>query len=86
MNITLVPGDYDHDGVVDAGDYTIWRDTFGSTTDLRADGDGSQVVDQGDFDFWVNHFPSGRRCGELGRSRAAVVDVASDGCRRLCIL
>jgi arabinogalactan endo-1,4-beta-galactosidase len=63
MNITLVPGDYDHDGVVDAGDYTIWRDTFGSTTDLRADGDGDQVVGQGDFDFWVNHFPTSAGAG-----------------------
>jgi arabinogalactan endo-1,4-beta-galactosidase len=29
-------GDYNRDGVVDAADYTVWRDTLGSTTDLRA--------------------------------------------------
>ena len=29
-----VPGDYNDNGIVDAADYTIWRDTLGSTTDL----------------------------------------------------
>ena len=33
-------GDYNGDGVVDAADYTVWRDTFGQTgADLAADGD-----------------------------------------------
>ncbi|MEQ8848822.1 hypothetical protein, partial [Botrimarina sp.] len=33
-----LPGDYNADGVVDGADYTVWRDTLGSTSDLRADG------------------------------------------------
>ena len=31
---SAVPGDYNGNGVVDAADYTVWRDTLGSTTDL----------------------------------------------------
>ena len=27
-------GDYNHDGIVDAADYTVWRDSLSSTTDL----------------------------------------------------
>ncbi len=27
--------DYNGNGIVDAADYTVWRDTLGSTTDLR---------------------------------------------------
>jgi autotransporter-associated beta strand protein len=49
-------GDYNQDGVVDAADYTVWRDTLGSTTDLRADGNDNGVIDQGDFAIWKAHF------------------------------
>jgi hypothetical protein len=49
-------GDYNSDGVVDAADYTVWRDTLGSTTDLRADGNGNGSIDAGDYDTWVAKF------------------------------
>jgi hypothetical protein len=55
-----VPGDYNGNLVVDAADYTIWRDTLGSTTDLRANGDNTGtsagVIDQADFSFWKANF------------------------------
>jgi len=48
-------------GVVDAGDYVLWRETLGSN-DPRADGSGPTtgvpdgVVDQFDFVFWRANF------------------------------
>ena len=45
-------GDYNHSGIVDAADYTLWRDTLGSTTNLTADGNGNGVIDAGDYDLW----------------------------------
>jgi hypothetical protein len=54
-----IPGDYNRNGLVDAGDYTIWRDTLGSTTDLRADGDDSGTVDLLDYNYWASHFGAG---------------------------
>jgi hypothetical protein len=45
-------GDFNRDGRVDAADYTVWRDTEGETTDLRADADGNGQVDQADYDLW----------------------------------
>ena len=49
-------GDYNNDGSVDAVDYTVWRDTLGSTTDLRANGDNTGAsagkIDQADYLFW----------------------------------
>ena len=45
-------GDYDQDGAVSAADYTIWRDTLGSTDELQADGNGNGVVDEADYDLW----------------------------------
>ena len=54
-----LPGDYNADGVVDAADYTVWRDTFGSMSDLAADGDGSGTVDAADYDIWRQNFGAG---------------------------
>jgi hypothetical protein len=46
-------GDYSRNGVVDAADYTLWRDTLGQTIGtLAADGDASGVIDSGDLAFW----------------------------------
>jgi hypothetical protein len=55
LHVALV-GDYNHDGHVDAADYTVWQDTKGSTTDLRADGNRDGVVDQADYDLWKANF------------------------------
>jgi hypothetical protein len=57
-----LPGDYNTDGVVNGADYTVWRDTLGSTTDLRADGSSPTpgvpdgVVDECDYAFWKANF------------------------------
>jgi hypothetical protein len=50
------PGDYNGDGMVNAADYTQWRDTLGSTANLAADGNGNDVVDTGDYNVWKNNF------------------------------
>jgi hypothetical protein len=41
---------------VDGADYTVFRDTMGSTTDMRADGNGNHVIDEGDFLMWRSHY------------------------------
>ena len=56
-------GDYNSDGVVDAADYTVWRDTWTrfNTTDLRADGTNNGSIDTGDRDLWAANY--GRAAG-----------------------
>jgi hypothetical protein len=49
-------GDFNRDGTVDNADYTTWRDTNGSATDLRADANGDGIVDQDDYDVWRANF------------------------------
>jgi hypothetical protein len=49
-------GDYNRNGIVDAADYTVWRDMLGSTTNLVADGNGDRVVNAGDYTVWKTNF------------------------------
>jgi hypothetical protein len=51
-----LPGDYNRDLRVDAADYVVYRDTLGSTTDLRADGNANQYIDLEDYDAWRANF------------------------------
>lgn len=52
-----VDGDYNGNGIVDAADYTVWRDTQGQNGPaLPADGNGDTMVDAADFDHWQQRF------------------------------
>ncbi|MEM1027817.1 MAG: PEP-CTERM sorting domain-containing protein [Planctomycetota bacterium] len=52
----ILAGDYNGNGVVDAADYTVWADNFGSTAALAADGNGNGVVDAADYTIWADNF------------------------------
>ncbi|MEM1027351.1 MAG: PQQ-dependent sugar dehydrogenase [Planctomycetota bacterium] len=54
-----VLGDYNGNGEVDAADYTVWADNFGSTVDLAADGNGNGVIDAADYTIWADNFGIG---------------------------
>ena len=51
-------GDYNGNGKVDAADYNVWRDAFGSSDDLRADGNGNGIIDAADYNLWRDNFGS----------------------------
>lgn len=65
-----LPGDYNGDGLVDSADYTRWRDTLGSATELAADGNGNGVVDQADYQVWATN---------LGRASSGSAAVPEPG-------
>jgi hypothetical protein len=59
-NTLPIVGDYNHDRVVDASDYTVWRDELGQTGyGLAADGDLNGIVDAADYDVWKSAFGTG---------------------------
>lgn len=55
-----VSGDYNGDGVVDAADYTVWRDALGQevTPGASADGDRNGHIDQEDYEVWRGAYGS----------------------------
>jgi hypothetical protein len=79
---TETPGDYDGDGIVGASDYAVFRDTLGSTSDLRADGNGSNMIDHGDFQTWSANFgnSSGPQAGAASIPEPAGLSLALVAC------
>jgi hypothetical protein len=53
-------GDYNGNGVVDAADYIVWRDSLGSTTILNANGNdrgtSMGIIDLADYEHWRSRF------------------------------
>ena len=54
--VSALPGDYNRNGTVDAADYTVWRNSVGSTSNLAADSNGNHTIDTDDYAFWKAHF------------------------------
>jgi hypothetical protein len=51
-------GDYNGNGVVDAADYVVWRNTLTQTVAAGsgADGNANAMVDAADYDYWRARF------------------------------
>jgi hypothetical protein len=66
---TILAGDFNRDGTVDARDYTLWRDTLGAKVSqgTGADGDGGGRVGLPDLEVWKSHF------GDVSGSAGAAV-------------
>jgi hypothetical protein len=52
----ILSGDYNDDGVVDAADYTEWRNHLGGTGPLPNETESLGSVDQADYDAWKANF------------------------------
>lgn len=53
---TTLRGDYNSNGVVDAADFTVWRDNLGSTLAFHADGNRDGQVNMADYIVWADNF------------------------------
>jgi serralysin len=80
--VIALPGDYNHDNVVDAEDYAIWRNMLGqSGAGLAADGNGNGTVDVGDYGVWKANF--GRTSGGGSGSAVSLATVPEPTCPTL---
>ena len=62
-----IPGDFNDDGVVNAADYTVWRDNLGATDESTLNGNGSSngVVDAADYNLWVANYGEGSEASSI---------------------
>lgn len=59
FGVTITPGDYNRDGLVDLADYVVWRNTLDQTgVALAADGNGDGQIDADDYNVWRAAFGS----------------------------
>ena len=71
--VGVLPGDYNANGIVDAADYTVWRNNLGAAPlpgplhegeGVNGDGNGDGIVDALDYAVWKSNF--GATVAELG--------------------
>jgi hypothetical protein len=63
----ILAGDYNDDGIVDAADYTTWRDSLGTSTQLPND-PTSDMVTLEDYQTWVDNFGNTASEGSVANS------------------
>ena len=68
-----IEGDYNGNGVVDAADYVVWRNTLGQMgSNLAADGYHDDVIDDLDYYIWRSDFGHTAAGGAASGTMAAV--------------
>lgn len=63
----LLAGDYNGDHIVDAADYSVWRDLLGTSVTMPNEAETPGVVTSEDYDVWRAHF------GETTNTASAAV-------------
>jgi hypothetical protein len=72
-----VAGDFNGNGIVDAADYTVFRDNLGGDSAvLNGNGSGAATVVQADYDLWKQNFGS----SGTGTGSSAAVPEPSAAC------
>lgn len=72
----VLAGDYNGDGMVDAADYSVWRDRLAAGGPLQNETASPGVVDQADYDAWKANFGANAGNGGSG-GHAPVPEPAS---------
>jgi hypothetical protein len=71
---SLLPGDYNSNGTVDAADYVVWRKGLPA-----ADGNNNSMIDPGDYGVWRENFgeSAGPGAGAIASATGAVPEPAT---------
>lgn len=60
LDATLLPGDYNSDGRVDAADYTLWRDHLGDPAGTLANDTTGDVIGAAQYNLWRSNYGATR--------------------------
>jgi hypothetical protein len=73
-----VDGDYNEDGIVNAADYTVWRNRLGQNSPLpnTDPNDNDGTVTQAEYNYWKSRFGATSGSGSGGASGVAPVSSA----------
>lgn len=52
----ILPGDYNGDSVVDAADFTVWRDILGAPSGTIPNNINGGPIREAQYDTWKSHF------------------------------
>ncbi|TWT29185.1 hypothetical protein KOR34_53250 [Posidoniimonas corsicana] len=81
-SVTVLGGDFNADGIVNAADYTVWRDNLGAADEsaLNGAGNGADGVDSADYDLWRANYgqaaSAGLQTGNVPEPAAALLALA----------
>jgi hypothetical protein len=75
-----VLGDYNENGIVDAADYTLWRDNLGGPAESLPNRDpgNSGVINQSDYTYWQSRFGMTSGSGAGAGGAAAVPEPSTE--------
>jgi cyclophilin family peptidyl-prolyl cis-trans isomerase len=91
ITLTVVEGDYNRDGVIDANDYVVWRKTRNTsiTAWSGADGNGDGLVNDADLTIWQSNLGAiggGVHGAGSGANGLAISSVPEPSCATLGLL
>lgn len=68
----VLAGDYNEDHVVDAADYTVWRNSFGMAIALPNEDASPNTVDEADYNVWKSRYGETTGSGTGAAATASV--------------
>jgi len=89
LSVAGLLGDYNENDVIDAADYTTWRDALTAGSSTLANDSTPGVVDESDFTYWRDHFGqtlgSGAGVGSAAVPEPTTLLLAFAGCMALWV-
>lgn len=75
--VPVLWGDYNENGIIDAADYSVWRDALAAGSTTLPNDPTPGTVDESDYHYWVQHFGQSLGAAAGGAAMAAAPEPSS---------